>query len=309
LESEAYGVEKEGAGYMNPKHPVYIISKSRWESRKTVITLEEMKVPYHIVIEPQEYDQYAAVVDPAKILLLPFSNLGKGSIPARNWVWEHSIEQGAKWHWILDDNIRYFYRYNHNMIVPVNSGNIFRAAEDFVERYENVGQAGFNYFMFVARKDPSPAYYFNTRIYSCILNRNDVGYRWRGRYNEDTDLSIRILKDWDKNWCTILFNAFLAGKTPTMTMAGGNSDELYKDDGRLQMAQSLVDQHPDMVKIVWKFGRWQHSVDYSLFKKKRLIKKVNDDMMPKVNNFGMIYQEKIGSDWETKIHGQPEANP
>jgi hypothetical protein len=34
--------------------------------------LEEMKVPYHIVIEPQEYEQYAAVIDPEKILTLPF---------------------------------------------------------------------------------------------------------------------------------------------------------------------------------------------------------------------------------------------
>ena len=60
---------------MNPRYPVYIISKGRWESRLTSKALEEMNVPYHIVIEPQEYDQYAAVVDPAKIFVLPFSNL------------------------------------------------------------------------------------------------------------------------------------------------------------------------------------------------------------------------------------------
>jgi hypothetical protein len=43
----------------------------------------------------------AAVIDPKKILVLPFSNLGQGGIPARNWVWEHSISIGAKRHWIL----------------------------------------------------------------------------------------------------------------------------------------------------------------------------------------------------------------
>ena len=62
-----------------------------------------MKVPYWIVIEPQEYEKYAEVIDSSKILVLPFSNLGQGSIPARNWVWEHSISIGAKKHWILDD--------------------------------------------------------------------------------------------------------------------------------------------------------------------------------------------------------------
>jgi len=98
----------------HPRYPIYIISKGRWESRLTSKALEEIQVPYHIVIEPQEYDDYAAVIDPQKILVLPFSNLGQGSIPARNWVWEHSIEQGAERHWILDDNLRWFARFHKN---------------------------------------------------------------------------------------------------------------------------------------------------------------------------------------------------
>ena len=69
-----------------------------------------MSVPYRIAVEPQEHDQYAAVIDPAKILTLPFSNLGQGSIPVRNWVWEHSIIEGHERHWILDDNIGAFRR-------------------------------------------------------------------------------------------------------------------------------------------------------------------------------------------------------
>ena len=92
----------------NPRYPVYIISKGRWDSRQTSKALESMSVPYHIVIEPQEYEQYASVINPKKIKVLPFSNLGQGSIPARNWVWEDSISRGAKRHWILDDNIRFF---------------------------------------------------------------------------------------------------------------------------------------------------------------------------------------------------------
>ena len=95
---------------MNPKFPVYIISKGRWESRYTSKTLEKLGVPYRIVIEPQEFDQYASVIDQSKILILPFSNLGQGSIPARNWVWEHSINEGHRRHWIMDDNIKHFQR-------------------------------------------------------------------------------------------------------------------------------------------------------------------------------------------------------
>lgn len=269
---------------MNPKYPIYIISKGRWESRLTSKALEAANMPYHIVIEPQEYDNYAAVINPEKIYTLPFSNIGQGSIPARNWVWEHSIEQRAKRHWILDDNIYSFIRMNRNKCYRIISGNMFRAAEDFIDRYTNVPLAGFEYEMFMTRKKKHQPFALNRRIYSCILIDNNLSHRWRGKYNEDTDLSLRVLKD---GLCTILFYTFLAHKVATQRMAGGNTNALYQDDGRLKMAQSLVAQHPDVTRIVWKYGRWQHKVDYSRFKHNRLIKR-DDFIMPTGNNeYGM----------------------
>jgi len=274
---------------MHPDYPVYIISKGRWESRLTSKSLEEMGVHYRIVIEPQEYDNYSAVIDPTKILVLPFSNLGQGSIPARNWVWEHAINTGAERHWILDDNIRNFFRLNKNAKVKATSGAIFKAAEDFTNRYENIALSGFQYRGFGVQRTKWEPFLINTRIYSCILIKNDLPYRWRGRYNEDTDLSLQVLKD---GWCTVLFYAFLAGKEPTMTMKGGNTDELYKDDGRLLMAQSLQQQHPDVVKIGRRWGRWQHVVDYKPFKGNKLIKKAGLEIQQGVNNYGMVLTKK-----------------
>lgn len=271
---------------MNPKYPVYIISKGRWKNRLTARSLEKMNVPYKIVIEPQEFDNYAEVIPEENILVLPFKNLGMGSIPARNWVWDHSGKH--KRHWILDDNIEAFNRLNRNMKPEVRTGAIFRAAEDFVDRYENVAIAGFNYYSFCKATDAVPPFYLNTRIYSCILIDNSIPYRWRGRYNEDTDLSLRVLKD---GYCTILFNAFLAGKVTTMRMKGGNTDELYVDDGRKKMAEALRDLHPDVTKVIWKFGRWHHQVDYRKFKKNKLIKKENLIVPDVVNNYGMILKE------------------
>jgi hypothetical protein len=274
---------------MNPDYPIYIISKGRWESRLTSKVLDKMNVPYHMVIETQEYDNYAKVISPEKIYVLPFSNLGQGSIPARNWVWEHSISIGAERHWILDDNIECFNRLNRNMKPSVRTGTIFKVAEDFVDRYKNIAIAGFNYYSFCKTTDRLPPYYLNTRIYSCILIKNDIPYRWRGRYNEDTDLSIRALKD---GWCTVLFNAFLAGKVTTMRMTGGNTDELYKDDGRKKMAEALAELHPDIVKVVWKFGRWHHQVNYKPFKRNKLIRKDDIDIPDRINNYGMVLSKE-----------------
>lgn len=274
---------------MNPRYPVYIISKGRWESRLTAKALEARAIPYHIVIEPQEYAQYAAVIDPKKILILPFSNLGQGSIPARNWVWEHSISQGAARHWILDDNIREFYRLHLNAYYRTTSGTTFCAIEDWADRYTNVALSGMQYFMFAKRKQKISPFVLNTRIYSCILIQNDIPYRWRGCYNEDADLSLCALKG---GWCTALSQAFLAEKQATMTMKGGNTDELYKGDGRLLMALSLQQQHPDVTKVVWKWGRWQHQVDYRPFKKNRPILRPGVIIPTEPNNYGMVLRKK-----------------
>lgn len=301
---------------MNPRYPIYVISKGRWESRQTSRVLEALSVPYRIVVEPQERDQYSEVIDEEKILTLPFSNLGQGSIPARNWVWEHSISEGHDRHWILDDNIKGFYRYNHNLKVSVTDGTIFAAAEDFVDRYTNVPMAGFQYYMFVIRRNGTyyRPFYLNTRVYSCILLSNTrprTTHRWRGRYNEDTDLSLRFLKD---GYCTILFYAFLAEKETTMLLKGGNTDELYKQggdfDGRLAMAQSLQRQHPDVVKVSRKWGRWQHHVDYRPFLKNRLRRRSDVKRERGANEYGMRLVE--GAEcrpWRRKPKAQRHKDP
>lgn len=281
---------------MQPRYPLYIPSKGRWESRLTVKTLEAMGVPYRVVVEEQEFEQYAAVIDPANLLILdpqyqqdydPCDDLGmsrsKGSGPARNFIWDHSVSEGHAWHWIMDDNIRHFYRLNDNLKIPVGDGTVFRCMEDFTLRYENVVMAGPNYEMFAPRKEKVPPFVPNTRIYSCNFIRNDAPFRWAGRYNEDTHLSLRMLK---AGYCTIQFNAFLSGKTTTLKMKGGNTDEVYKD-GTLAKSQMIADLHPDVAKVTWKFGRWHHHVDYRRFRNMKLIRRQDVEIPEGTDNYGM----------------------
>jgi len=271
---------------MNPNYPIYIISKGRWKSRLTSKALEKMGVPYRIVVEPQEFEQYASFISKDKIIVTPFSNLGQGGIPARNFVMEHSIAEGHKRHWILDDNIRSFRRYNHDKKYLVTSGTIFKCAEDFVDRYENVGMAGFQYSSFMAYNRQKKPFTLNCRIYSCILINNAINMKWEGRYNEDSDLSIRCLKG---GWCTILFNAFLQDKVATMTMKGGNTDEIYNtDDNRKEFAESLKRKHPDCVDVIWRFNRFHHLIHYNKINRPSLINKPNIQIKDGIDEYGMI---------------------
>lgn len=261
-----------------PRFPLYIPSKSRADSRLTVRALQEQGVDFRVIVEEQQWDQYAAVIPERNLLILDpefqrkydtLDDLGdtksKGPGPARNFAWEHAISEGHAWHWVMDDNIKGFYRFNRNLKTPCTSPAFWRAQEDFVLRYENVAMAGPNYFMFQSRKCRAPAFVLNTRIYSCNLIRNDLPHRWRGRYNEDTILSIDMMKD---DWCTVQFNAFLQYKMTTQTIKGGNHEAFYEEEGTLPKSEMLCRVHPDISKISWRFKRWHHHVNYDVFKQR-----------------------------------------
>jgi hypothetical protein len=245
--------------------------------------LDAIAVPYHVVVDEAEYDRYAAVIPADRLLVLDpryrssyetCDDLGEekslGPGPARNFVWEHAITAGAGWHWVMDDNIWRFYRLNRNAKHPIADGTAFRVMEDFCLRYSNVGMAGPNYEHFAPRRQAKAPFQTNVRIYSCNLIRNDLPLRWRGRYNEDTDLSLRILKS---GLCTILFNAFLQNKVRTQAIPGGNTAEFYAWEGTLPKSRLLVDMHPDVAELAWRFNRWHHQVDYSRFQLTRLIRR------------------------------------
>jgi hypothetical protein len=238
-------------------YPIYIVSKGRFENCLTAKLLSKDNVPFHLVVEPQEADKYIQSFGNESVYILPFSNQGKGSIPARNWVWEHSKELGFNRHWILDDNLRSFRRLYKGKRIPCEADIALKVCEDFTDRYTNVGLSGLNYYKFVLNYTQKP-FYQNVHVYSCILVNNAVPYRWRGRYNEDTDLCLQVLSG---NYCTILINAFMCDKVSTMTMTGGNTDELYVGDGRLKMARSLERKWPGVVTTQRRFKRPQHVIN------------------------------------------------
>lgn len=297
------------------KYPIYIVSKNRPNDCTTSFHLSLCEVDHYIVIEPQQLEMYQQSTmidfDHATLLCMDlqyqedydkFDDLGltksTGPGPARNFAWDHSIENGFAWHWVFDDNATGgFYRFENNERIKIRSGGFFRALEDWVDRYDNIAQAGLNYRMFIAQDSKYPPYTMNTRIYSFLLIRNDVPFRWRGRYNEDTDLSLRMLK---AGWCTVQFNNFLADKAKTQTVQGGNTEEFYAHEGTHPKSDMLVKMHPDVARAQYRFGRDHHYVDYTGYKQCLKFKEglSLDSFTDKVNEYGMVTvmtEETVGN--------------
>jgi len=288
-----------------PQFPIYIPTKGRHEGRVTIRLLERLGVPFFAVVEAQELEAYAAHVDRSRLLVLDpafqrdyetCDDLGgtksRGSGPARNFAWAHAEASGAAFHWVIDDNINNFYRLNRNTKIACGDGTPLRVMEDFVLRYHNVSMAGPQYEMFAPRKSGRlPPFNANTRLFSCNLIRTDAPFRWRGRYNEDLDLSLRMLK---AGWCTIQFNAFLQDKIRTQHTKGGNTEELY-GEGTESKSAMIVRLHPDVAKLAYRFNRAHHVVDFRPFKANKLILKPDVQITPGVNEYGMAVKTLPGA--------------
>jgi hypothetical protein len=88
------------------------------------------------------------------------------------------------------------------------------------------------------------------------------------------------------------FNAFMQGKVTTQRMKGGNTEVFYKDEGTLPKSKMLEDMHPDVAKVVWKFNRWHHSVDYRPLRNNALILKKNISIPTGIDNYGMTLKPR-----------------
>ena len=269
-----------------PRYPIYIPTKGRAKILHTAQMFDKDGVEFRLVVEPDEAENYDQASN-GRLLVLPEN--GKGLVYARNWIKKHAVAEGHARHWQFDDDINYMLRMFKGHRIPCVTNVALAAAEDFVDRYENVALASFNSEFFVPTTGlfakQWPPFYRNARCYTCFLMLNALPNQWRFRYNEDTDMTLQVLAD---GWCTILFNAFMINTAATMTASGGQT-AIYANDGRLKMARELERLWPGVVSTKRKFGRPQHHVK-GLWKKFDTALKLKpgvDLARMKPNNYGL----------------------
>jgi len=249
------------------RFPVYIISKGRYEKTLTADRFDSYGVQYLIAVEPQEYDLYCKKLGKDKVLKLPFSNLGLGSYPARNFCWEDAKSKGYSHHWIFDDNITEFRKWinqKREIIKDYNTALIY--VENYALR-NNVDVSGFEEYNFCVTPPKKP-FKNNCHVYSAMLIKNNIPYRWRLKYNEDVDLCLQVLHNGGSTASCVYY---MANKISTsVKMKGGNQTELYQGNApvkNLLKAKMLESVWPQYAKTVIRFNRHHHLVNWNVFKK------------------------------------------
>lgn len=250
-----------------PKFPIYIISKGRYDNPITANEFEKIGIDYLIAVEEQEKDEYIKSLGENRILVLPFSNLGLGSYPARNFCFEHSKSNGHKYHWLFDDNIRGFDKWINSKKTKINNIQPLLYVENYAAK-NNIDLTGFEYDGFV-RSIPIKPFKNNVHVYSGMLINNSIPYRWRLKYNEDVDLCLQILHNGGSTASCVYY--MINKISTTKKMKGGNQSELYKGNDpkkKLLKTKMLEAVWPQYVKTVIRFGRHHHLIDWKQFKRK-----------------------------------------
>lgn len=250
-------------------YPVYIISKGRHDCALTAINFEKAGIDYLIAVEPQEYELYCSSIGNNRVLKLPFSNLGLGSYPARNFCWEHAKSKGHKYHFLFDDNIQNFVKWING---KRKKWTEIKKALIYVQQHANktnIDITGFEEPNFVV-KVPKFPFKYNCHVYSAMLIKCSLPYRWRLKYNEDIDLCLQVLHNGGSTSSCVYY---MADKVSTaQKMKGGNQTELYQGNApkkNLLKAKMLEAVWPQYTKTVIRFNRHHHLIDWKVFKIKK----------------------------------------
>lgn len=259
-----------------PRFPVYIPTRGRPDKQLTAKKLLAIGIRPTLVVEDAEYDVYANANPECLVLVWPQRYMDEyertpeldphpTTGAAHNFAWDHSREAGFSHHWIMDDNIQgFWYRTDKGRYNGKPTTEHFRWHEALMLRYRNL--AGFA--LGLGHTFGSKPFTLNTRLYCATLYRNDLheyGIRWRRGLNDDTIVSLDILKT--RYWCTAESHVLGIQKVQTTRakrLPGGMTD-FYADGGFIRKAAEAVRCHPDCVKVANRYGRVHHQIDYRQF--------------------------------------------
>jgi hypothetical protein len=120
--------------------------------------------------------------------------------------------------------------------------------------------------------------------------------RWRGRYNDDTDLSLRVLATGDL--VTACFYSFVSGKLTSGRTKGGMAD-MYKNhshEGYWKKFEALKQTWGNLITFTNKRhadGRPHHHIEYTKHFLQKPVLKQGLEIPKKINEYNMVFGPKI----------------
>lgn len=249
---------------------VHIPSKGRSGTIRTgVRNLLRMNCNVHVWVEPQEFEEYCCRCHDmfeesgfCKVHKLQWTN-SPSSTGSRNEILAWARRQGIKRIWMQDDNVVSHGRFNGLTKHRTWEPDFFTEIEQFAIDHD-IDIIGPERDGFVRAGCTTDALRMQHRQYSCFNMRTDEYFRTR--WNEDTDLALRVLLRGGRT-CTLRTHTYQKSGRTRSTLhkghAGGNS-AIY-DDTREEYAEEITKAYPRLAIKRWKWGRWHAVINWSRF--------------------------------------------
>lgn len=225
--------------------PIYVVSKGRPEG-PTFAALKAADLPFYAVVEPQDMEAYKHLEGPnTGWLRLPADDQGLGY--ARQHVLCHARDSGAEWFWMLDDDIRGFYRAHDRKCHPADAREVLEEATAAITADDFVGQGALEYQQFAWSNEPGKV----SRISYCdvaVLIRTSVMADYRPELvpKEDRDFTLQVLA----TGMDTLRTGWLAFGAPANGSNQGGLYDVYAQDGREETAsRRLAAMWPGIVEF------------------------------------------------------------
>lgn len=220
----------------------YIPSRHRADKQHTARLLERAGLPYKVFVEDNDYEAYCRELGENNVINLGGNDYGHVTY-ARNAIKEYSISQGEDWHWNIDDDMRHVYRLSRGKNISVCASQIIPYAEEFVQRYTNVGIAALAANTFNAFT--TRPFDVNQFCYGFMLVKNDHR-RWTAGVEDDLDYNLQVLTEGE---CTISFKAFSFYMSPQNAHKGGMTD-IRTTERRNKWIENTIAKWPQLSMTV-----------------------------------------------------------
>lgn len=198
-----------------------------------------------------------------------------------NSILAFSQSLGEKRYWTMDDDLLTMAMKAHKGSeklepgTPYNKFDFYRCSRlntefgfslnEFLRQMEEISEKVINSGFITIEKfgvyfDRPFSFTAGTRAYTFYLTDNNKQTTHFPQHNNDVATSIEMDK---MGYYTVLFNGIAYHSMPTQ--AGGGLTELYRAFGTLDKGKALVRAQPLVSKIVYKFSRIHHIVNYAEF--------------------------------------------
>ena len=207
--------------------PIFVPSKNRAFESPLLRELQASQAEYWYVIEPQDKAKYQPLTD--NLLILPEND--RGLCYVRNWIDNYCKQNDIDWYWMLDDDVKRFYKSVNGKNHPETLTNALSGAEKILSKHmEVIGQASLEYqqFAWSARKKVAWQSYCDV----VVLNKSTLPISFRSEFElkVDRDYTLQV-QSLGYQTARVTKYSFAA---PKIGSNSGGLNEVYADDSRIR---------------------------------------------------------------------------